>query len=110
MRNIVNIVNFIRAVEPRSNVDLLEPVLRQIDLLKEFDLPGTFLLQYDALLEPRFTEPVRGSGAELGFWLEIVQPLCEAAGLPWRGREGYSWDWHAHCGFSCGYAPREREL
>ena len=109
MRNIVNIVNFIRAVEPRRHVDLLKPVLRQIELLKKYNLPGTFLLQYDALLEPRFTEPVRNSGAEPGLWLEIVQPLCEAAGLPWRGREGYAWDWHAHCGFSVGYTPEERE-
>ena len=107
MRNIVNIVNFIRAVEPRSSADLLEPVVKQITLLKKYNLPGTFLLQYDALPEPRFTEPVRSSGAELGLWLEIVQPLCEAAGLPWHGR--YAWDWHAHCGFSVGYTPEQRE-
>ena len=107
MKNIVNIVNFIRAVEPRGNVDLLEPVVNQIALLNKYSLPGTFLLQYDALLEERFTAPLRGAGFEMGLWLEIVQPLCEASGLPWRGR--WPWDWHAHCGFSVGYTPEERE-
>ena len=107
MKNIVNIVNFIRACEPRSDVDLLEPVIKQIALLREHSLPGTFLLQYDALLEERFTAPLKNAGFEPGLWLEIVQPLCQAAGLPWRGR--FPWDWHAHCGFSVGYLPRERE-
>ena len=107
MKNIVNIVNFIRACEPRSDVDLLEPVTNQIALLKEHSLPGTFLLQYDALLEERFTAPLQDSGFELGLWLEIVQPLCQAVGLPWHGR--FPWDWHAHCGFSVGYLPAERE-
>ena len=108
MKNIVNIVNFIRACEPRSAVDLLEPVTNQIALLEKYGLPGTFLLQYDALLEERFAAPLRNAGFELGLWLEIVQPLCEAAGLPWRGR--FPWDWHAHCGFSVGYLPQEREI
>ena len=108
MRNIVNVVNFIRAVEPREPVDLLEPVLKQIALLKEHKLPGTFLLQYDALLEERFTRPLQGTSFETGLWLEIVQPLCEAAGLPWHGR--FPWDWHAHCGFSVGYTPEQREV
>ena len=107
MKNIVNIVNFIRACEPRSDVDLLTPVLNQIALMEKHGLPGTFLLQYDALLEERFTAPLLNAGFELGLWLEIVQPLCEAAGLPWHGR--FPWDWHAHCGFSCGYLPEERE-
>ncbi|MDR1463860.1 MAG: hypothetical protein LBJ11_00985 [Oscillospiraceae bacterium] len=109
MRNIVNIVNFLRGCEPREPVDLLEPMRRQMALLERYDLPGTFLLQYDALLDPRFTEPLRAAGDrfELGLWLEMVEPLCAAAGLPWRGR--FPWDWHARCGFSVGYLPEERE-
>ena len=46
MENIVNIINFIRGAEPRDrSIDLVEPVLRQIELMKKYDLPGTFLLQ-----------------------------------------------------------------
>ena len=51
-RQIVNIINFIRAVEPRSPMDLMTPVKEQIRLMKEHSLRGTFLLQYDALVDP----------------------------------------------------------
>ena len=109
-RQIVNIINFIRGCEPRCEVDLYEPVRQQLALLRKHDLPGTFLFQYDALLDDRFVGMLREASdlhIELGVWLEMVQPLTEAAGIPWRGR--FPWDWHAHCGFSVGYTKPERE-
>jgi hypothetical protein len=108
---IVNVVNFIRAVEPRDpGLDLVEPVRQQLRLLRSHGLPGTFLLQYDALRDPRFTATLESAtGCEIGAWFEIVRPLAERAGLAWRGRPGFDWDWHAHVGFSVGYTPRERE-
>lgn len=107
---IVNIVNFIRAVEPREAMDLVMPVREQIALMKRHNLRGTFLLQYDALIDPAFTSlllPLDPAQFEIGVWFETVQPQVEAAGLSWRGR--FPWDWHAHCGFSVGYTPDERE-
>ncbi len=113
MENIVNIVNFIRGAEPRDrSIDLVEPVREQIRLMKENNLPGTFLVQYDAMLRDDIMElllPLDPEQFEVGIWLEMNQPHCEAAGLKWRGREGYEWDWHAHCGFSVGYTREERE-
>lgn len=109
-KNIVNIVNFIRGVEPRSSVDLLRPVEEQLKLLQTYGFHGSFLLQYDALLRKDMTDLLKGplgQGQELGVWLEIVEPLCEAAGIPWRGR--YAWDWKADVGFSVGYTPQQRE-
>ncbi len=109
-RQIVNIVNFIRGNEPREHIDLLTPVLEQIKLLKKHNLKGTFLLQYDALIDPAYTQPLKNvlsDNIEAGIWLEIVQPLVEKAGLKWRGRT--VWDWHAHCGFLVGYTPDERK-
>ncbi len=109
-RQIVNIVNFIRAVEPREPMDLVTPVREQIALMKRHKLRGTFLLQYDALIDPAFTDlllPLDPAQFEIGVWFETVQPQVEAAGLIWRGR--FPWDWHAHCGFSVGYSPKERE-
>lgn len=106
---IVNIVNFIRGVEPRGPVDLLEPVRQQIRLAHEHKLPSTFLIQYDALVMPAFTDLLKkelGPDDELGAWLEVVQPQVEAAGLKWRGR--YPWDWHTDVGFTIGYPPTER--
>lgn len=111
-RNIVNIINFIRAEEPRDpSLDLVEPVVNQIRLCREHNLPGTWLVQYDALLELPFVDLLRDLDErhEIGAWFEVMQCLVEEAGLPWRGRPGYSWDWHADCGFSVGYTPTERE-
>jgi hypothetical protein len=111
---IVNIINFIRQLEPRS-ADGMEEVLyrttaSQVEVLNEYGLKSTFLLQYDALINPRYqvllqVKPVEGT--EIGAWWEITQPHVEAAGLEWRGR--YPWDWHADVGFSTGYTQEERE-
>ena len=110
---IVNIVNFIRNIEPRSEeiteTVLYETVARQVAQLAEYELPATFLLQYDALINPRYKELLTRKvypGTEVGGWWEITQPHVEAAGLKWRGR--YPWDWHADVGFATGYTPEER--
>ena len=111
---IVNIINFILQVEPRSaeiTEDVLyETVHEQVKLLTKYKLTGTFLLQYDALINQRYQELLKKEterGTEVGAWWEITQPHVEAAGLKWRGR--YSWDWHADVGFATGYSPEERE-
>ena len=55
---IVNIINFIRLCEPRDDritEDVLyQTVVKQVDLLRRHRLGGTFLLQYDALLDARY--------------------------------------------------------
>src|SRR5882757_2212683 len=111
---IVNIVNFIRLLEPRdpkiTEEVLYETVVKQVEMMKKYQLDGTFLLQYDALMDPRYQKLLKGLPAnsfELGAWWEIPQPLVEKAGLQWRGR--YPWDWRANIGFSTGYTPEERE-
>jgi len=108
--NRVNIINFIRGFEPREPIDLVEPVREQLALVRKHGLPATWLLQYDALIDPRFTDLLRreaDASQEIGVWFEIVQPLAEKAGIPWRGR--FAWDWHAHVAFTVGYTPQERE-
>ena len=110
-RQIVNIVNFIRACEPRCETNLLMPVIEQIRLLKEYDLPGTFLVQYDAMIKEQFRSLLKSldSRCEIGAWFEMNQPLIEKAGLEWRGRTGWAWDYHSNIGFSVGYTPVERK-
>jgi hypothetical protein len=111
---IVNIVNFIRLLEPRdpqiTEEVLYQTVVKQVEIMKKYHLGGTFLLQYDALLDKRYqkllAELPKGS-FEIGAWWEIPQPLVENAGLKWRGR--YPWDWRANIGFSTGYTPDERK-
>lgn len=111
-RQIVNIINFIRGVEPRDpELDLLEPVENQVKLANIYNLPATWLLQYDSLLDSRFVNLLKGldSHHDIGAWFEVPQPLVEHAGLKWRGMPGFAWDWHAEVGFTIGYTPQERE-
>lgn len=111
---IVNIVNFIRLLEPRdpkiTQELLYKTVVSQINLMESHKLKGSFLLQYDALMDEGYQALLRSLSSEqyeIGAWWEIPQPLVEKAGLKWRGR--YPWDWHANVGFSTGYTPAERE-
>jgi len=107
---VVNIINFIRGNEPREKVDLLAPVIQQIRLAKQHHLPTTFLLQYDALVDPAFVKLLKselGPDDEIGVWLEVVQPQVEAAGLEWKGR--WAWDYNAAVGLTEAYAPDDRK-
>lgn len=111
---IVNIINFIRLTEPRSeevtDLVLFETVRSQAEDLRSKGLTGTYLLQYDALIDPSYQKLMKeemARGCEVGAWWEITQPHVEDAGYTWRGR--YPWDWHANVGFSVGYSQAERE-
>ena len=110
---IVNIINFIRQCEPRiewiTEEVLYETVVEQIKTMKKHQLKGTFLLQYDALIDARYQKLLKGLPSEMfeiGVWWEIPQPLVENSGYQWRGR--FPWDWHADVGFATGYSPKER--
>jgi hypothetical protein len=109
---IVNIYNFVRNSDyrvPNSEEVLYETTRQQIQLIKEANLPATWALQYDALINPRYQQLFKeqlGSRDEIAAWWEIPQPLAEKAGLKWRGR--HEWDPTANVGFSPGYTPEER--
>lgn len=111
-RPILNIVNFIRGVEPRPNEtdDLITPVKEEIALSQKYGFKTTFLLQYDAMLNPVFVQLMKAldpNQFELGVWYEIVRPLTEACDIEWTGR--WDWDWFCHCGFPVGYTKPQRE-
>ena len=112
--HIVNFVNFVRDIEPRDEAItpqvLYETVKHEADALHQYGFKGTWLLQYDALIDPRYHDLMTSElahGCEVGGWWEITQPHVEAAGLKWRGR--FPWDWHADKGFAVGYTQEERE-
>ena len=110
---IINIVNFIRQTDYRvEDADrlLYETVCEQLKLVNRYDLPATFLLQYDALINPLYQKLLKtqlNNHGEIGAWWEITQPHVEAAGLKWRGE--HSWVSHANIAFSTGYTKEERE-
>ncbi len=109
---IVNIYNFIRNSDSRlrdSEPLLLEATRKEMELTKQYDLPATWALQYDALINPLYQKLLKEelrAGDEVAAWWEIPRPLIEKAGLKWRGR--HDWDWAANVGFSPGYTPDER--
>lgn len=109
---IVNLYNFVRNSDyrvPHSEDVLFETTRQQIALLKEAQLPSTWALQYDALINPRYQKLFKeqlGARDEIAGWWEIPRPLAEKAGLKWRGQ--HNWDSTANIGFSPGYTPDER--
>ncbi len=108
----INVVNFIRGVEPRGPMDLFLPVQKQMEVIRAHRLPATWLFQYDALILPQFTDFILSnadSSHEVGFWFEMNQRHCEAAGVEWRGRPGYEWDHYPSVAFTIGYKPEERK-
>lgn len=109
--NIANIINFVRAVEPREkdNSYLPETLKKELELCNRYNFPSTVLLQYDALILSEYRNIIKenAKNAEIGLWFEVVQPLVEAAGMNWRGR--FPWDWHNDVGFLIGYTPEERK-
>ena len=111
---IVNFINFIRQTEPRWPDDypdeyLYQTTVNELDQLNDFVFKGTFLIQYDALINPAYQELLKKAieqGHEVGAWWEITEPHVKDTGMKWRGR--YPWDWHADVGFATGYTPEER--
>ena len=110
---IINIINFIRQTDYRvENADslLYETVCEQVRLVNKYDLPATFLLQYDALINPLYQDLLKSKlndHSEIGAWWELTQPQIEAVGIKWRGE--HSWVSHANIAFSTGYTKEERE-
>lgn len=109
---IVNIYNFIRNSDFRvenSGQLMFDCTQRQIELLKKFNLPATWALQYDALINPRYQKLLKeqlSTNDEIAAWWEIPEPLADKAGIKWRGK--HEWDPAANVGFSPGYTPEER--
>ena len=59
-RQVVNIINFIRNCEPRdASVDLVLTTQKEIELMQQYNLRGTFLLQYDAMLNPVYVDMIK---------------------------------------------------
>ncbi|MBR5427712.1 MAG: hypothetical protein IK118_05140 [Clostridia bacterium] len=111
-RQIVNIINFIRAVEryPGTDEDKREAVRNQIRIMDELSLKGTFLILYDVFEDEEYMRLMRSLDPEryeIGIWFEIEQFLCEASGLVWRGKT--RWEQYCDTGYPMGYTKDERK-
>jgi hypothetical protein len=107
----INVVNFLRGVEPRGPMDLFLPLQKQMEISIRHRLPTTWLLQYDALVSGPFVEYLKThmpEDHEVGVWFEMNEMHCQAAQVEWRGRPGYEWDHYPSVAFTIGYTPEER--
>lgn len=113
---IVHIYNFIRMshTEPSRFIpDDFETLREQLILIKQYGLPGTYALKYDALTEPRYQALLKEyleECDELGAWWEITGPLCRRAGVRFRdSRDDLVYDDRVDSAYSPGYEPEERK-
>ena len=84
----------------------------ELEMTTETGVDHTFLLQYDAICNQQYQQLFREKATErteIGLWLEIVEPLTTACGMPYRSEMEVKWDYHIIPGFLMGYTPRERE-
>jgi hypothetical protein len=108
----INIMNFIRAEEPRETIDLMQPVREQMALIKAHKFSATWLLQYDALVEGPYVEFLKAEmppDHETGIWFEMNRKICDDAGIAWRGNPKWEWDYHVPIAYAIGYSPDERK-
>ncbi len=114
--NVFNVMNFVRACDerfPNYREDLFNVTKKELELVNEFGIENTFLLQYDALCDERYVKLFKentNDKTELGIWLEIVEPMTSACGLPYESEHNWKWDWHIIPGLPMGYNPEERRL
>jgi len=113
-KKIVNIINFVRAEDPRVEQSVLYGTFKnQVELCKSYPMPYTFLMQYDAFVRPEYVELLtneKDPNMEVGVWIELAQEQVEKVGIKWDGREGFKWDWYVHPGMLMGYSIPERKL
>ena len=114
-KNIINLITFARGQNQAHPLDyMVEATREQVELFKKHGFSSTVLLMYDAYTEPEFYNYLKSQveigAAEVGLWFEIPAQLVKKAGLEWRGRDGYTWDWHNDVGFLVGYTREERML
>ena len=108
---IVDIYCFCRDQDSRvanSQQVLFNATTQEVQLVKQANLPATFALQYDALMDTNYQNFFKnvGTNIEIGAWYEIPQELVQAAGLTWNGSS--EWDSNPQVDFSCGYTPSQR--
>ena len=54
-KQIMNVVNFVRGIEPRWEMDLYAPVVNEIEVNKKYHIPSTFLLALQTARKEKFS-------------------------------------------------------
>src|SRR3989344_9044590 len=107
--------SFVTIVNPISGEDFWElnnqgietAVLGQLEILKQFNLPATWLIRFDALNNQKILDILTNlSNHEKGLFLEITPSWAKIANIQYRKSDS----WHfAGSAFLTGYERSERE-
>ena len=115
-KNTVNIIMFQRGIgspdfhAPKNMDRFAVCTSKQIELVKKYNVPVTWLLDYIAVCDVRFKNAIEQCEKyEIGIWLEVTKPLLEKAGYEWRGRDGLVWEADCDKSFTVGYTTGQRE-
>ncbi len=112
---VVNIYNFIRKSheEPSRFIqDDFDTIRNQIQIARQYGLPTTYALKYDALTDERYQELMKNQIDqldEISAWWEITREMCEKAGVRFRGTVTEEFDERVNSAYSIGYEPEERK-
>jgi len=116
-KQIANIMFFSRGmscpdlVSNLKNIDRFPCSQKQLELMENYDVPFTYMLDFNAIVDPRYREVLsKFPNCEIGVWFEVVRTLTDKAGIKYKGRDGYNWDFHCDASFSVGYPLEQRKL
>lgn len=104
----VSIVNPVRGGDFWDQTDQQPQtaVLSQIEILKKFNLPATWLIRFDALSDRKIVDAIKGTSDEKGLFLEITPSLTKNAGVTYHDKQNWR---DAESAFLTGYERLERE-
>ncbi|MEG0710679.1 MAG: FN3 associated domain-containing protein [Niameybacter sp.] len=110
---LVNIYHFIRKSTYNDGVftwEDFDTLKNEMDILKQHQLPATYALKHDAVMDAQYTRLIKSmvdEKDEIGAWWEITQEMADKAGVTWKGCDVI--DLHVKAGYSLAYTPEERK-
>lgn len=105
----VTIVNPIRGKDFwNNNFDVLETSKKEYAIISRNNLPATWLVRYDALVDPETVSFLNSLNdqQEVGLFLEITPTFSGAAGVKYNQSDNWHW---AKSLLLTGYSPQDRK-
>ena len=102
-------------VEPSRFIqDDYETIKNQIITNKQYQIPGSYALKHDVLIEKRYQNIFKTSideNDEISAWWEITEELCHRAGVnfPKNCENNEIFDERVDSAYSMAYKPEERK-
>lgn len=103
----VTVVNPVRGEDFwANNQNIEDAVFGQMEILKKFNMPATWLVRFDVLRQGEVVNLIKGSTDEAGLFLEVTPGWTKEAGVEYH----QSQSWHmAKSSLLTGYEPPQRE-